>query len=274
MTARPDAGQSWSPATYARNARFVADLGAPVLDLLAPRPGERVLDLGCGDGVLTARIAASGAEVVGCDASPELLAAAAARALEVRHADGHALPFESEFDAVFSNAALHWMSRDPGAVVAGVRRALRPGGRFVGEFGGHGNVAAVVTALLGALDRRGVDAAAAMPWYFPTAEEYRALLEAHGFTVESIALLPRPTGLPTGMAGWLDTFAAPMTRHLPESERGPALAEAERLLAPSLRDAAGAWTADYVRLRFAARLEPTQAAPQREGGQRAAPRSH
>ena len=262
MTALPDAGQSWSAESYARNARFVADLGSPVLDLLAPRPGERILDLGCGDGALTERIAAAGAQVVGCDASPELVAAAAARGLTVRHADGHALPFAGEFDAVFTNAALHWMSGDPGAVVAGVHRALRPGGRFVGEFGGHGNVAAVVTALLAALDRRGADAAAATPWYFPTADEYRALLQAHGFTVDSIALLPRPTPLPTGMAGWLETFAAPFMQHLPESDRGPALAETERLLAPSLRDAGGAWTADYVRLRFAARLDSPPAMAQ------------
>ena len=133
----PDAGQAWDRLAYAQNARFVADLGAPVLDLLAPRPGERILDLGCGDGALTHRIATAGAHVVGCDASPALLAAAAARGLPVHLADGRALPFSNEFDAVFSNAALHWM-RHPEAVVAGVRRALRPGGRFVGEFGGHG----------------------------------------------------------------------------------------------------------------------------------------
>ena len=255
MTERPDAGQAWTADSYARNARFVADLGAPVLALLAPRAGERILDLGCGDGALTAQIAAAGARVVGCDASPDLLAAARARGLDARHADGHALPFEAEFDAVFSNAALHWMSRDPAAVVAGVRRALRPGGRFVGEFGGHGNVAAVVTALLAALAARGVDGAPAFPWYFPTAGEYRTLLETEGFTVESIALVPRPTPLPTGLKGWLETFAQPFTRQLPEEERAPALAQTERLLAPSLRDAAGAWTADYVRLRFAARLD-------------------
>lgn len=251
---RPNAGQNWSAEAYARNARFVADLGAPVLALLGPRPGERILDLGCGDGALTERIQQAGAEVVGCDASPELLSATAARGLAVRLADGHSLPFEEEFDAVFSNAALHWMRSDPGAVLAGVRRALRPGGRFVGEFGGHGNVAAVVTALVAALDRRGVDGTGLVPWYFPTADAYQLLLEAHGFAVGSIALLSRPTYLPTGMSGWLATFAEPFVRALPPGERGAVLAEAERFLAPSLRDAEGRWTADYVRLRFAATL--------------------
>ncbi len=249
----PDAGQAWDAAGYAGNARYVADLGVPVLALLDPRPGERILDLGCGDGALTGRIAASGAEVVGCDASPELLAAATARGLQTRLLDGQALPFVAEFDAVFTNSALHWMRRADD-VVDGVTRALKPGGRFVGEFGGQGNVAAIVTALVAVLDRRGVDGPAAMPWYFPTPDEYRALLERHGFAVDAIDLLPRPTPLPTGIQGWLATFARPFTRHLPEPERPPALLEAERLLAPALRDAAGRWTADYVRLRFAARL--------------------
>jgi len=135
------AGQPWNAANYERHARFVAELGAPVLDLLAPKPGEAILDLGCGDGALTERIAACGALVRGCDASPELIEAARARALRVDWADAQALPYAAEFDAVFSNAALHWMTR-PADVAAGVRRALRPGGRFVGEFGGFGNVAA------------------------------------------------------------------------------------------------------------------------------------
>src|SRR5688500_15143750 len=139
--------QSWSAEGYARNARFVADLGQPVLELLAPQPGERILDLGCGDGALTTKLVAAGATVVGGDASAELVAAAQALGLDARIADGQALAFEAEFDAVFSNAALHWM-KQPDAVIAGVRRALKPGGRFVGEFGGHGNVAAIVTALV------------------------------------------------------------------------------------------------------------------------------
>jgi trans-aconitate methyltransferase len=254
MTASNPAGQQWNPENYERHARFVAELGAPVLDLLAPRPGETILDLGCGDGALTERIAATGAIVRGCDASRELLDAARARGLQVEWADGHALPYAGEFDAVFSNAALHWMTR-PADVAAGVRRALRPGGRFVGEFGGFGNVAAIVTAVIAVLERRGVaNAAAASPWYFPTAAGYAAVLDEAGFADVRAWLVPRPTPLPTGMRGWLETFADPFMKHLPAADRAGAIDEAVRLLAPSLRDPQGQWIADYVRLRFVARL--------------------
>lgn len=135
----PKVVQRWSAEDYARNGRFVSELAHDVLDLLAPKRGERILDLGCGDGALTEKIAASGADVLGGDLSEERLAAAAAKGLKVQSVDGHALPFKTEFDAVFTNAALHWMRR-PKLVVAGVARALKPNGRFVGEFGGHGNV--------------------------------------------------------------------------------------------------------------------------------------
>lgn len=244
-------GQRWDAERYAANARFVADLGAPVLDLLGPQPGEDVLDLGCGDGALTRTLAASGARVVGVDASPELAAAAAALGLDIRVADGQRLPFEAAFDAVFSNAALHWMP-DADAVLAGVHRALRPRGRFVGELGGHGNVAAICTALLATLAAHGV-AVPRVPWYFPTPAEYAAKLEAHGFAVDTIALIPRPTPLPTGMRGWLDTFADPFLQDVPAAERGAVLDDVSALLAPTLRDRGGRWSADYVRLRFAAR---------------------
>ncbi|HEU5294363.1 MAG TPA: methyltransferase domain-containing protein [Burkholderiaceae bacterium] len=253
MASSTAAGQTWNAANYERHARFVAELGAPVLDLLEPKPGEAILDLACGDGALTERIAAAGAAVRGCDASPELLEAARARGLSVDLVDGHALPYDAEFDAVFSNAALHWMTR-PREVAAGVRRALRPGGRFVGEFGGFGNVAAIVTALIAVLQRHGIDGAAAKPWYNPTASEYAAVLEEAGFSVVDAWLVPRPTPLPTGMAGWLQTFADPFVRTLPPQERASALDETVRLLAPSLCDAQGQWIADYVRLRFKATL--------------------
>jgi SAM-dependent methyltransferase len=247
-------GQDWRAERYQRHAGFVPELGMPVVELLAPRPGERILDLGCGDGALTARLVEAGCRVVGVDAAPDMIRQARERGLDAHLADGQALSFAAAFDAVFSNAALHWMKRDPAAVVAGVARALVPGGRFVGEMGGHGNVAAIVTALVAVLDARGLDGAAAIPWYYPTPDEYGALLERAGFAVERIELFPRPTPLPTGMAGWLDTFAEPFLGRLPEAERGAAAAAAVRLLRCSLCDGKGRWTADYVRLRFRATL--------------------
>ena len=251
----PSAGQEWDAARYAAHARFVAELGLPVVELLAPAPGERILDLGCGDGALTARLAEAGCEVVGVDADPDMVRAARQCGVDARLADGAGLPFEREFDAVFSNAALHWMKADPDAVIAGVARALRPGGRFVGEFGGHGNVAAVTVALLAVLARHGVDGSAAHPWYFPTPDEYSDRLTRHGFAVRSIALIPRPTFLPTGMAAWLDTFGNPFFLRIAPQDRAAARDAAVDLLRHALQDRDGQWTADYVRLRFAAVMQ-------------------
>ncbi len=245
------ARQTWDPERYARNARFVSDLGMPVVELLAPQPGERILDLGCGDGALTEKLVAMGCSVVGVDGSAAQIAAAAARGLDCRVMNGEHLTFDGEFDAVFSNAALHWMKR-AGAVIAGVWRALKPGGRFVAECGGHGCVATIERALVRALDRRGIDGARTNPWYFPTTQDYSARLQAQGFRVDSIALIPRPTPLPGDITGWLETFAESFTAVLPAAARASFIEEVRNALQPSLCDAAGNWTADYVRLRFAA----------------------
>src|SRR5262249_23564866 len=145
------ARQTWDPDRYARHARFVSELGAPVVELLAPRPGERILDLGCRAGSLSAKLAALGCAVVGLDSSAEQVGAARALGVDARVGNGEHLDFADEFDAVFSNAALHWMKR-PDVVIAGVWRALKPGGRFVGELGGHGCVAKIKRALIEALD--------------------------------------------------------------------------------------------------------------------------
>jgi trans-aconitate methyltransferase len=247
------ATQIWDPSTYAHNARFVADLGSPLLELLHARAGERILDLGCGDGALTLKIAATGAQVVGVDSSPELIAAAVRAGVDARIEDGHELPFTQEFDAVISNAALHWMLR-PDDVLSGVARALKPGGRFVAEFGGHGNVASIVVALFAVVRRYQEGRAVSSPWYFPTADAYEAKLRQHGFSVEHIALIPRPTPLPTGMEGWLKTFARPFLGALPAEVQDAALTEAIELLRPALCDEDGNWIADYVRLRFVAIL--------------------
>ena len=245
--------QEWNSSRYAENARFVSDLGQPVLDLLNPQPGERILDLACGDGALTQKLVATGAEVVGVDASLDMVAASKARGLNAHAADGYSLNFNVEFDAVFSNAALHWMKRDPDAVIHGVGCALKPGGRFVGEMGGFGNVAAITVALCATLEQFGIaNPPAFSPWYFPTADEYRQRLERAGFRVDYIELIPRPTPLPTGMRGWLETFAIPFTKTLAADQRSAFLDAVTDKLRPALCDPLGNWTADYVRLRFLA----------------------
>lgn len=243
--------QDWRADRYQTNADFVAVLGTPALELLNPQAGERVLDLGCGDGVLTEKLVAAGCRTVGVDAGADMIAAARARGLDAHVVDGHELTFDGEFDAVFSNAALHWMLR-PQEVVAGVFRALKPGGRFVAEFGGHGNVAAIRTALIAVLGQRGIDGAARSPWYFPTPGEYSALLRVGGFTVHSAELIPRPTPLPTDVGGWLDTFADHFFAAIPQADRAGVKEEVIDLLRPVLCDSEGRWTADYVRLRFSA----------------------
>ncbi|HEV2399284.1 MAG TPA: methyltransferase domain-containing protein [Candidatus Sulfotelmatobacter sp.] len=248
--------QTWNPSRYAANAAFVPALGQPVLELLQPRSGERILDLGCGDGILTQKLAATGAEVVGVDSSPEMVAAARQRGLDARVMDATKLTFEHEFDAVFSNAALHWIKDAPDAAIASAYRALRRPGRFVGEMGGHGCVAAVVLALIVGLEKRGIkNAASICPWYFPTVDDYSSRLERAGFVAESVQLIPRPTPLPSGMRGWLETFANPFCAALPEAEREDYLEEGTQLLRSVLSDEKGRWTADYMRLRFIARKQ-------------------
>jgi len=238
--------QTWSPADYRQNASFVPELGAPMVTRLGPKPGERILDLGCGDGVLTAQIAQSGATVVGVDASPAMVASARALGLDAHVVDATALQFDGEFDAVFSNAALHWV-HDADAVLTGIHRALKPGGRFVAEFGGHGNVAAVSVAVRSVLQARNI--AFEWPWYFPTADAYATRIRAAGLVPKDLALIPRPTPLPTDMAGWLQTFGASLFAQVPDDARAGVTEEIVELLRPTLCDERGVWILDYVRLR-------------------------
>ena len=246
--------QTWNPEQYARNARFVSDLGAPVLELLDPQPGERILDLGCGDGVLTAKLQSLGCDVLGVDASSAQVEATKKLGVPAQTIDGENLAFGNEFDAVFSNAALHWMRNNPDAVISGVKKSLRPGGRFVAEMGGDRCVEKIRTALIAALNRRNIDGKSADLWFFPTVEDYSARLKRNGFTIDYIALIPRPTPLPGDVVAWLKVFAHNFTDKLPAEDRDAYLAEVQTALKPQLCDATGTWTADYTRLRFKARI--------------------
>jgi trans-aconitate methyltransferase len=232
----------WSPERYATLAAFVPALGADVLLLLNAARAERILDLGCGDGVLTAALVASGAEVVGVDASPAMVEAARRRGIDARVTNAETLPFEAEFDAVFSNAMLHW-SRDIHRVVAGVSRALKPHGRFVGEFGASGNVESIVHAARESFARRGWTFT--NPWYFPTPSEFRRVLTANGLVAVDVVSFERPTPLPAGLQGWLEVFGQPIVGQAPAGAESALFAEISgRLHAVN--------TADYVRIRFMA----------------------
>ncbi|MDB5106074.1 MAG: methylase involved in ubiquinone/menaquinone biosynthesis [Fibrobacteres bacterium] len=250
--------QTWDPERYRANAGFVAALGAPVVELLAPVPGERILDLGCGDGTLTAKLASLGCDVLGVDASAAQVQAARALGLQARVADGERLDFDTEFDAVFTNATLHWL-KDHDAAVDGAWRALKPGGRFVGECGGAGCVALIRAALGRGLAKRGLDIDSVNPWNFSTAEAFGARLRNRGFTVEYAEVFPRPTPLPGDVTAWLETFAENFMKGIPGEERAGFLAEVQEDLKPDLCDVAGKWTADYTRLRFRA-VKPLGAA--------------
>src|SRR4051794_30588267 len=211
MATPPVAANTWDAEAYDRTVSIVTRLGASVLDLLAPAPGQRILDLGCGTGHLTAEIAAAGADVIGIDAAASMIERARTLYPQLRFevAPGEGFTLDAPVDAVFSNAALHWMTQ-PAAVAACVARALVPGGRFVAEMGGHGNVAAVLAALRQALAEEGVlPAAQPQPWYFPSIPEYAALLEQAGFEVTLMHLFDRPTPLddcPDGPADWVRMF--------------------------------------------------------------------
>lgn len=249
-----NAASRWDPRDYARNAAFVPAMGAAVLALLAPRPGETILDLGCGDGVLTEKIIAAGAMVIGVDASPEMAAAAKARGIDARIADGQALAFGSIFDAVFTNAVLHWML-DAQGVARGVLAALKPGGRFVGEMGGEGNVAAIWRAVRAELTERGHPVRPQDTHWYPSVADFTAVYAEAGFVDIAAQIIPRPTPLPTGVAGWVRTFRTGLmdADGIDPQEQAEIADAVERRLESELRQPDGSWVADYVRLRFTMR---------------------
>ncbi len=250
----PNASSRWDAADYGRNGAFVPALGLPVVELLAPQAGEHILDLGCGDGTLTQALVDAGAHVTAVDASAEMVAAARERGIDARPMDGERLTFDAEFDAVFSNAALHWML-DGAAVAAGVYRALKPGGRFVGEMGGAGNVRALRSALNDELRARDYVLPDGDQQWYPSIEEFGAIYDAVGFTSMEARLIDRPTPLPAGPEGWFRTFRGGYCDLIgvPEAAREALYEAAAARLPKAMRGEDGVWRADYVRLRFTMR---------------------
>ena len=246
----------WNAEHYRSEFGFVAANGMDVLSGLGDVAGLRVLDIGCGTGELTRALAHRGAPVVGLDSSADMVDVA--RAADANGtatyvvADAHDLPVEGTFDAVFSNAALHWMT-DVGAVFTRVHSVLRPGGLFVAEQGGVGNVRAVLDAL-GSACRTHALPAPRSPWDFPSPAQQATRLESAGFVVRQLALFDRPTPLPDGAggaSGWLRMFGATMLAQLPAAAVPAILTDVDANAAPLLRHG-DSWSIDYVRLRFVA----------------------
>ena len=247
---------AWNANLYNAKHEFVWKFGADVAALLEAKSGERILDLGCGTGHLTAQISESGAQVMGVDRSPEMIFAArqAYPGLNFEVVDARELKFSEEFDAVFSNAVLHWI-HEPVRVIEGVRNALHPGGRFVAELGGKGNIASIKRELDAALLQVGSPLVGSVnPWYYPSVSEYATLLENNGLEVRLITLFDRPTGLADGAAGlrnWIVMFGSAYLAGLTAEKCETFFQLVETPLRPKLfRD--GQWWADYRRLRVIA----------------------
>ncbi|WP_292658566.1 class I SAM-dependent methyltransferase [Nitratifractor sp.] len=241
----------WNPDSYSKHTDFVYKLASPLVNLLDPRKGEMILDAGCGEGSLTLEIMRRGARVIGVDQSPEMVQKAREKGLEAYEVSlTESLPWRVKFDAVFSNAVLHWIPQAREAV-RNIATSLKPGGRFVAEFGGAGNVAHIVAAIKEVFARHPEFGEPDIPWYFPAPQSYREILEAEGFKVEWIDLIPRPTPM-EDVRYWLEIFANGIIGHLSPEQKVIFLEECRMILRESFYDPEKGWVIDYVRLRFKA----------------------
>ncbi|KAB8329914.1 methyltransferase domain-containing protein [Scytonema tolypothrichoides VB-61278] len=251
-----DFKNQWNAELYDSKHSFVSELAANLVELLSPKPGECILDLGCGTGHLTDKIASLGSEVIGIDSSVTMIEQARKNypQLDFDVVDARKLAYTEKFDGIFSNAVLHWI-KEAEEVVVGINRALKPGGRFVAEFGGKGNVNAIITAIFNALQKAGYPTDTALnPWYFPSIGEYGSLLEKHGFQLTYATLFERLTPLEDGEQGlqnWLKMFANSFLNGLSTDAQISTIIDIENQLRPSLYKN-NTWFADYKRIRVIA----------------------
>ncbi len=243
--------QNWNAEKYQTEAAYVAQLGSPVVELLNPQVAEKILDLGCGDGTLTKQIADLGCQIVGVDSSPEMITLAEQKGLQAKVLAAEAVNHNQEFDAIFSNAVLHWVS-DIELATSNVYRALKPGGRFVGEFGGQGNIQTLTSAISDVFSEHPQWGEFHNPWYFPSISQFSKVLDEAGFTVMYVELIPRPTPLKSGVDSWLAIFAEGITRNLDSTQKQLFRELVTSKLKPVLYSETNGWVADYVRIRFKA----------------------
>lgn len=242
----------WNVDKYKHNADYVPILGQDLLNLLSPKPKEKILDIGCGNGELTKKISQFNCSVYAIDNSPQMVKAAKNNGINAQVLDAQKMNFNNKFNAVFSNAALHWM-KNPNAVISNVYQALKTNGRFCAEFGAKNNIKTIVDAIYAQLQNLNLNGDNYNPWYFPDETEYRLKLEKNGFKVVEISVFERPTTLPTNLVGWLDTFATPFMQDIPTEKKSSFMQAIENTLASKLRNKNNNWIADYVRCRFLAK---------------------
>lgn len=238
---------NWNPDEYKKYTGFVSQLAMPVVDLLEPKSGERVLDVGCGDGTLALEIERRGAKVLGVDLSKEMVQKAGANGIDAMVASVTNLPFKEKFDAVFSNAMLHWVL-EADLAVENIANSLKSGGRFVCEFGGEGNANYLVKAMELAFKKHPEFGEFINPWYFPSPAAYKSKLEQFGFKVDYLESIPRPTPM-EDIDKWLDIFANGVTKHLNKEQFELFKIECKNHLKEHIYTQKDGWILDYVRLR-------------------------
>lgn len=240
----------WDADKYNKHANFVSNLAFPVVDLLNPKAGEKILDLGCGDGTLAVEIEKFDAKIIAVDLSESMVEKTKEKGIEAYVMSATELPFEDMFDAVFSNAVLHWV-KDAEIALIKIFNALKANGRLIAEFGGFGNIKYLTDAIQEVFDNNKDYGTFNSPWYFPKDTDYKQMLEVNGFEVEYIELIARPTKI-DDIANWLDIFANGIISHLSNEQQSHFKKEVREILKPKIYSDKDGWIADYVRLRLKA----------------------